>query len=130
MEKRFKIFAYPEGEDPLVHNAPCKEIYAVEGRFIQELQGDNPFVTTDPEAAHVFFMPFSVSMMVAYLYDTSSKDWLTDIIPLQDFVNDYIDVIAHKYRYWNRSRGMDHFMLSCHDWVSFCNSCSFLHRAV
>jgi len=47
------------------------------------------------------------------------------------FVKDYIDVVANKYAYWNRSLGADHFMLSCHDWVintsdnSFYNSVGF-----
>lgn len=112
MERRFKIYVYSEGEEPLVHNGPCKEIYAVEGRFIQELQGNNPFLTSDPDKAHVYFLPFSVAMMVAYLYEKESGN----MDPLRLFVGDYVDVLMHKYPYWNRSGGADHFMLSCHDW--------------
>ncbi|KAL2634266.1 hypothetical protein R1flu_005745 [Riccia fluitans] len=112
MEDRFKIYIYQEGEEPLVHDGPCKEIYAVEGRFIQELQDRNPFVTSDPEEAHVFFLPFSVAMMVTYLYTQNSGD----MSPLLKFVQDYVHLISHKYPYWNKSEGADHFMLSCHDW--------------
>ncbi|XP_002989572.2 probable glycosyltransferase At5g03795 isoform X1 [Selaginella moellendorffii] len=112
MEKRLKVFAYPEGEEPLVHNGPCKEIYAIEGRFIQELQGKNSYLTSDPEKAHLFFLPFSVAMMVTYLYTPGSHD----MGPLGRFTRDYIDVISHRYSSWNRSRGADHFMVSCHDW--------------
>ena len=114
MERRFKVFAYPEGEEPLIHNGPCKEIYAIEGRFIQELQGENPFLTRNPEEAHVFFLPFSVAMMVTFLYEPKSGN----MDSLQHFVQDYVDVVMHKYPYWNQSGGADHFMLSCHDWVS------------
>lgn len=112
MERRFKIYVYAEGEEPLVHNGPCKEIYAIEGRFIQELQGDNPFLTLDPDKAHVYFLPFSVAMMVAYLYERETGN----MDPLRLFVGDYVDVLMHKYSFWNRSGGADHFMLSCHDW--------------
>lgn len=114
MEERFKVYIYEEGEEPLVHKGPCKNIYAIEGRFIQELQGDNPYVTTDPEAAHVFFLPFSVAMMVTYLYTSNSGD----MSPLLRFAKDYVDVVSRRYPYWTRSDGADHFMLACHDWVS------------
>lgn len=123
MERRFKIYVYAEGEEPLVHNGPCKEIYAIEGRFIQELQGDNPFLTLDPDKAHVYFLPFSVAMMVAYLYERETGN----MDPLRLFVGDYVDVLMHKYSFWNRSGGADHFMLSCHDWVSPHNFTSSWH---
>ena len=116
MEKRFRIFVYPEGRKPLVHDGPCKDIYSTEGRFIQELKkkkGMGPYVTKDPMAAHVFFLPFSVSKMVSYLYRPGSLD----MEPLVRFARDYVQVVAGKYPFWNRSSGADHFMLACHDWV-------------
>ncbi|KAG6553242.1 hypothetical protein Mapa_004976 [Marchantia paleacea] len=112
MENRFKIYIYEEGEEPLVHDGPCKEIYAIEGRFIQELHDNNPYVTLNPEEAHVYFLPFSVANMVTYLYKSDSGD----MSPLLRFVQDYTHVVAKKYPHWNRSEGADHFMLSCHDW--------------
>ncbi|KAJ3695499.1 hypothetical protein LUZ60_000876 [Juncus effusus] len=38
MEKRFKVYVYEEGEPPLIHRGPCKNIYTTEGRFIEELE--------------------------------------------------------------------------------------------
>ncbi|KAH9318091.1 hypothetical protein KI387_019860, partial [Taxus chinensis] len=113
MEKRFKIFVYREGEEPLVHHGPSKDIYSTEGRFIDELELGNPFLTSNPEEAHVFFLPFSIVMMVSYIYTPNTYD----LTPAKQFVRDYIDMVANKYPFWNRSRGADHFMLSCHDWA-------------
>ncbi|GLJ40717.1 hypothetical protein SUGI_0841360 [Cryptomeria japonica] len=113
MEKRFKIFVYPEGEPPLAHWGPCKSIYSTEGRFIQQLELPGaPFVTSNPEKAQVFFLPFSVTMMVEFIYRHETYE----IPEVRLFVKDYIDRVGRKYPYWNRSLGADHFMLSCHDW--------------
>jgi|UPI000221D8A6 hypothetical protein len=38
MEKRFKVYVYEEGEPPILHARPCKDIYAIEGRFIEQLE--------------------------------------------------------------------------------------------
>lgn len=54
-------------------------------------------------------------MLVEYVYDRGSN---YNLDPLGLVVKDYIQVIAHKHPFWNRSLGYDHFMLSCHDWVS------------
>lgn len=112
MEKHFKIFVYPEGEPPLAHDGPCKNIYTTEGRFIHEVELGSRFVTSNPEHAHVHFLPLSITMMVSFIYKPLSHD----ISPIQRAVRDYIDVISSKYPFWNRSMGADHFMLSCHDW--------------
>ncbi|KAI3858687.1 hypothetical protein MKW92_031755 [Papaver armeniacum] len=112
MEKKFKIFVYEEGELPIFHDGPCKSIYSTEGLFIHQMEMNNHFRTKNPDEAHVFFLPFSVVRMVQYLYVPDSHE----IKSIGRTVVDYVDVVARKYPYWNRSNGGDHFMLSCHDW--------------
>ncbi|KAK8484313.1 hypothetical protein V6N13_145025 [Hibiscus sabdariffa] len=113
MERRFKVYVYTEGELPIVHDGPCKDIYTIEGRFIHEMEhGARRFRTNDPQRAHVYFMPFSVTWMVKYIYTPLSFD----VTPLKQFVSDYVKVISTKYPFWNRTHGADHFMLACHDW--------------
>ncbi|KAK6140056.1 hypothetical protein DH2020_026191 [Rehmannia glutinosa] len=112
MEKQFKVFIYEEGEHPIFHNGPCGSIYSMEGNFIYKLETSD-FRTRDPEKASVYFLPFSVTSIVHFIYDRNSRDhWF----PMKQTVKDYVDLVAAKYPYWNRSLGSDHFMLSCHDW--------------
>lgn len=114
MEKMFKIYVYEEGEPPMFHNGPCKSIYSTEGRFINEMEKGKFHRTKNPDEALVYFLPFSVVMMVQYLYVPES----TNTHSIGRAVVDYITLIANRYPFWNRSLGADHFMLSCHDWVS------------
>ena len=115
MEKRFKVWAYREGEQPLVHIGPMKHIYSMEGQFIDEFEsGKSPFQAHNPEEAHAFFLPVSVAYIVEFIYKpitTYDRDRLVRIFA------DYVGVVANKYPFWNRSSGADHFMVSCHDWV-------------
>lgn len=108
MEKLLKIYIYEEGEPPLFHDGPSRNIYSTEGRFIHEMEKGKLFRTTDPNRAVVFFLPFSVAKMVTYLLHNRNR--------MQRVVIDYMNLIAHAHPFWNRSRGADHFMLSCHDW--------------
>ncbi|KAG6407990.1 hypothetical protein SASPL_130992 [Salvia splendens] len=113
MERRLKVYVYEEGEVPIVHDGPCKDIYTSEGRFIHEMEhGSHRFRTSRSEEAHVYFMPFSVTRMVKYLYKPNTYD----LTPLQEFVSGYVKLISTKHPFWNRTQGADHFMLSCHDW--------------
>ncbi|KAK7306887.1 hypothetical protein VNO77_44847 [Canavalia gladiata] len=112
MEKLFKIFVYEEGEPPLFHYGPCKNIYSMEGIFINLLESNTQFRTQNPDAAHVYFLPFSVVMILKNLFHPIIRDKAV----LGRTIGDYVHIISHKYRYWNRSYGADHFMLSCHDW--------------
>lgn len=118
MVKRFKVWSYKEGEQPLVHFGPVNNIYGIEGQFIDEIEREeSPFRATHPDEAHTFFLPVSVANIVHYVYMpiTRKQDYYRD--RLQRVVMDYIGVVANKYPYWNRSNGADHFMASCHDWV-------------
>lgn len=113
MEKKFKIYIYEEGDPPIFHYGPCKQIYAIEGYFIQNLEVSN-FRTRDPNQAHVYFLPLSVVMISQFVYVVDSHEWDA----MKNIVHDYVNVISTKHPYWNRSLGADHFMLACHDWVN------------
>ncbi|EXC28557.1 putative glycosyltransferase [Morus notabilis] len=118
MVKRFKVWSYKEGEHPIFHIGAVNNIYAIEGQFIDEIESEkSPFKARNPNEAHAFFLPFSVTNVVHYVYKPimSKDDYKRD--RLHRLVNDYIGVVANKYPFWNRSNGADHFMVSCHDWV-------------
>eukprot|EP00262_Sarcandra_glabra_P003721 TRINITY_DN1449_c0_g2_i5.p1 TRINITY_DN1449_c0_g2~~TRINITY_DN1449_c0_g2_i5.p1 ORF type:complete len:511 (+),score=38.10 TRINITY_DN1449_c0_g2_i5:93-1625(+) len=115
MEKIFKVWTYKEGEPPLFHDGPCNNIYSTEGQFIDEIEsGTSAFAARHPDEAHAFFLPLSVVKVLWFVYKpitSYSRDSLKRL-----FI-DYVSVVSHKYRYWNRSNGGDHFMVSCHDWA-------------
>ncbi|KAJ7956750.1 Exostosin family protein [Quillaja saponaria] len=115
MLKRFKIWAYKEGEKPLIHGGPTTSIYAIEGHFIDELESEeSPFLAHNPDEAHAFFLPISIANILKYIYTplvTYARDELIRT------VTDYIYVVADRYPYWNRTKGADHFLVSCHDWA-------------
>lgn len=121
MMKRFKVWTYKEGDLPMVHNGPMKEVYAIEGHFISEMESHNkgekklPFLASNPDEAHAFFLPISVAYIVRYLFVQGTNHIFRG--KLQRVVEDYIHIISNKYPYWNRSNGADHFLVSCHDWV-------------
>lgn len=116
MLKRFKVWTYKEGEQPLVHEGPMSSIYGIEGHIISEIESKaSPFSARHPDEAQVFMLPISVTQIVRYLYKpltTYSRDQLMRVTV------DYTNIIAHRYPYWNKSKGADHFLASCHDWVT------------
>ncbi|PON37900.1 Exostosin-like [Trema orientale] len=117
MVKRLKIWNYKEGDLPMVHNGPTTYLYSIEGHFIFEMESEsNPFKAKHPDEAHLFFLPLSVSKITDYLYHLHIRrgPFSKTLSPV---FTDYIYVIAHKHPYWNRSNGVDHFFVSCHDWA-------------
>ncbi|KAI8552226.1 hypothetical protein RHMOL_Rhmol06G0249900 [Rhododendron molle] len=112
MERMFRIYIYEEGEPPLFHTGPCKDIYSMEGIFINLMETNDRFRTRDPDRAHVYYLPFSVVTILDTLFDPIIRDKAV----LGRIIGGYLRLISSKYPYWNRSLGADHFMLSCHDW--------------
>ncbi|CAI8610399.1 unnamed protein product [Vicia faba] len=115
MVKRFKVWTYKEGEPPLFHYGPMISIYGIGGHFMSEIEDiSSRFAARNPEDAHAFMLPLSVTHMVKYLYNplvTYSRDQIMRV------TIDYTNLIAQKYSYWNRSNGADHLLVSCHDWA-------------
>lgn len=119
MERVFRIYMYKEGKKPFVHDGPLVGIYASEGQFIKHMQiRNNRFVVRNPWRAQMFFMPYSVKNMETHLYVPESQSML----PITDFINNYVEGIKSRHPFWNSSDGADHFFVSCHDWVSSCSS--------
>ena len=77
MEKRFKDFVYPEGELPLVHIGPCKNLYTTEGKFLDEIELGSRFRTLNPKDAYIYFLPFIITMMVTYIYKPKTYNIMT-----------------------------------------------------
>ncbi|XP_020237198.1 probable glycosyltransferase At5g20260 isoform X2 [Cajanus cajan] len=126
MMKRFKVWVYREGEQPLVHEGPVNNKYAIEGQFMDEMDTSNksPFKATHPQQAHLFLIPFSVAKVIRYVYKPRKSRSDYDPERLQHLLEDYINIVANRYPYWNRSKGSDHFLVSCHDWgptISYAN---------
>ena len=64
MERRFKVYIYPDGDPNTFYQTPRKLTgkYASEGYFFQNIR-DSIFRTHDPNQAHLFFIPISCHKM-------------------------------------------------------------------
>ncbi|XP_010536232.1 PREDICTED: probable glycosyltransferase At3g07620 isoform X2 [Tarenaya hassleriana] len=113
MEKMLKVYVYKEGQRPIMHTPVLRGIYASEGWFMKLLESNRNFVTKDARKAHLFYLPFSSRMLEETLYVKDSHSHRN----LVQFLKDYIDFIAGKYPFWNRTSGSDHFLVACHDWA-------------
>lgn len=114
MELMLKVFIYPDGKTPIFHTPWLAGIYASEGWFMKLMEENKQFVTKIPEKAHLFYLPYSSRQLKQQLYVDGSHN----LQPLSIFLKDYINMLSSKYPFWNRTRGSDHFLVACHDWVS------------
>lgn len=113
MERMLKIYVYKEGNKPVFHQPLLRGIYASEGWLMKLLQLDKHFIVRDHKKAHLFYMPFSSRLLQLALYDRNSHSHRN----LAQHLKNYVDLIAAKYPYWNRTGGADHFAAACHDWA-------------
>ncbi|XP_024025280.1 probable glycosyltransferase At3g07620 [Morus notabilis] len=113
MEKTLQVYIYREGERPILHTPILRGLYASEGWFMKLLEANKKFVTKNPRKAHLFYLPFSSRMLEETLYVPNSHNHKA----LIRYLEKYVDMIAGKYPYWNRTGGADHFLVACHDWA-------------
>ncbi|XP_075103095.1 putative glycosyltransferase At5g03795 [Nicotiana tabacum] len=112
MELLLKVYIYKEGERPIFHEPHLMGIYSSEGWFMKLMEESRYFVTRDPEKAHLFYLPYSARQLQLALYIPNSHN----LKPLSVFLRDYVNMLAAKYPFWNRTHGTDHFLVACHDW--------------
>ncbi|XP_027330758.1 probable glycosyltransferase At5g03795 [Abrus precatorius] len=113
MEKFLKVYVYREGARPILHSPFFTGIYASEGWFMRLMEANKRFVTEDPKKAHLFYLPFSSRKLEEALYVEGSHSHKN----LIQYLHNYVDMIAAKYPFWNRTGGADHFLVGCHDWA-------------
>jgi len=80
---------------------------------MKQMEASTQFVTKDPKKAHLFYLPFSSRMLEETLYVQNSHSSRN----LVQYLKNYVDMIAGKHNFWNRTGGADHFLVACHDWV-------------
>ncbi|XXG57413.1 hypothetical protein AAC387_Pa03g4568 [Persea americana] len=115
MERKLKVYVYREGEKPIFHTPFLRGIYASEGWFMKLMEGNKQFVVKHPRKAHLFYLPFSSRVLRTVMITPESRDRRK----LVEFLKTYIDKIAGKYPFWNRTNGADHFLVACHDWAPY-----------
>ncbi|KAJ6796681.1 putative glycosyltransferase [Iris pallida] len=112
MEKILKVYIYSDGKRPIFHTPELQGIYASEGWFMKLMEESKVFVAKDPRKAHLFYLPYSSRQLKEALYVPGSHN----LRPLAIYLKDYVNNLASKYPFWNRTKGADHFLVACHDW--------------
>ncbi|MCD7450475.1 hypothetical protein HAX54_006546 [Datura stramonium] len=112
MELILKVYIYKEGKRPIFHQPYLRGIYSSEGWFMKLMEDNRQFVTRDPHKAHLFYLPYSARQLQRALYVPNSHN----LKPLSVFLRNYVNKLAAKYPFWNRTHGSDHFLVACHDW--------------
>ncbi|KAL6202642.1 hypothetical protein ACLB2K_026348 [Fragaria x ananassa] len=111
MKRSFKIYVYPHTKDDPFANALLPVDFEPAGNYASEsyfkkVLMESHFITNDPTQAQLFFLPFSIARL--------RHDPRVGVGGIQDFIRDYMFNISHKYQYWNRTGGADHFYVACH----------------
>lgn len=75
-------------------------------------------ITSIPEEAHLFFLPFSVNLL-------RSDPRVHSESSISKFVTQYTTGIRRDFPFWNASSGADHFYVCCH---SVCREASSKHH--
>ncbi|KAI3850025.1 hypothetical protein MKX03_024900 [Papaver bracteatum] len=113
MEEILKVYVYKEGKKPIFHDPILEGIYASEGWFMKQMEGNEQFTVEDPREAHLFYIPFSSQSLRFTLYKANSHSKKN----LIKYMSEYLNIITVKYPFWNRTGGADHFFTACHDWA-------------
>ncbi|KAJ8464433.1 hypothetical protein OPV22_026985 [Ensete ventricosum] len=115
MESTLKVYIYKEGGRPIFHQPVLKGIYASEGWFMKLMKRSRHLTVKDPRDANMFYIPFSSRFLEFALYVPNSHNKKN----LVQYLQGYMDMIAAKYPFWNRTGGADHFAAACHDWAPY-----------
>lgn len=91
---------HPNPYDPKLGNHFSEHMFKI--NLLQ-----SPFLTSNAEEAHFFFLPFSINSL-------RNDPRVHSEASIADFVAIYAKNISGSSEFWNRSQGADHFYVCCH----------------
>ncbi|KAL3615413.1 hypothetical protein CASFOL_041074 [Castilleja foliolosa] len=105
MKKELKIYVYPSAgyDNDYVYSVTTASGYTAEDEFFKNLMNSS-FVTSDPEQARLFIIPFSFHTMRRKI--KSNKQ-------VKSLLGTYVDDLIYKFPYWNRTAGSNHVLFAC-----------------
>lgn len=125
MSRVLKIFVY---RDAFLESAPFANVFLPHpdpfnpklGNYFSEHMFKinllrSSFLTSRPEDAHLFFLPFSINAM-------RNDPRVRSEPSIANFVANYTNRISQEARFWNASAGSDHFYVCCHSVGRFAAS--------
>ncbi|XP_038683057.1 probable glycosyltransferase At5g03795 [Tripterygium wilfordii] len=103
MEEHFKIFVYPKKDEEIfyynernIHGMFSSELF-----FHYSLLVADRFATCDESEANMFFIPLTWFQILGKGVYANGEN--------------YVWYLINEYPYWNRTKGLDHFFVTCHD---------------
>ncbi|XP_038708493.1 probable glycosyltransferase At3g42180 [Tripterygium wilfordii] len=124
MEKGFKIFIYPKDVLDQFYSEYLPQGTTFEVFFSLRLNLSERFHTNDDTEAHMFFIPLTwfeigrmmqMKEMISFLSFFVRSRMGNDSNAQHNYAENYVRRIINEYPHWNRSKGFDHFLITCCD---------------
>ncbi|XP_031256105.1 probable glycosyltransferase At3g07620 [Pistacia vera] len=120
MMSNFKIYIYPHVYNSNITMDPFAGIFVPHtnplnpklGNYLSEHMFKiallhSSLITTTPQHAHFFFLPFSINNL-------RNDPRVRSEASIAEFVAQYTGSISKEFAFWNASGGADHFYVYCH----------------
>lgn len=120
MMSNFKIYVYPHVYNNNITMDPFARIFVPHtnpsnpklGNYLSEHMFKvallrSSLITTNPQHAHFFFLPFSINNL-------RNDPRVRSEASIAEFVAQYSRTIIKEFPFWNASGGADHFYVYCH----------------
>ncbi|KAL3615430.1 hypothetical protein CASFOL_041091 [Castilleja foliolosa] len=105
MKRELKIYVYPSDgyDNAYAFSFNMISGYEAEDNIYRNLFNSS-FVTTNPDQAQLFFIPFSFHTV---------REKIISNKQVTSLLGTYVEGLIHKYPYWNKTLGTNHVLFTC-----------------